>query len=420
MITVGLHRARTVGASSIFLLLWSRACERAPPSTMPRVQPEPNATRLHTARDNAPKESSLTNTISLTGQIVTKSQANQIWSQGNKPFTLLELMKYGRSMYMWMFIDDDVKGKREELLAEQNSIGLLSALMLTVTFSYFFALDGFDWDHIAIQWGSSNQSTVNMMYRGTGMSGENMARIHRDFLSIFSLVSTVFYILATVHSVLTIMMVSQLTGEVEPREFCEKMCVTNSSGIGFFLVGTLCLICFLLYHFFIFSWYVGTMIGTVVTLIVIVLVYVFGIIFRQQLALFEIKSNTYNSKPITLSLAELEKYVLQFCEAIGPDHCSAPGLTEFVRDRVTTARAEPNPEGDYTSASRVTFSVATQQTIELLASRVVAAYVHNTVESSTLTKEASAIGGLEKVIQARQKLIHEPHEHKELDDLDGP
>ena len=193
--------------------------------------------------------STLTNKVSLTGQLVTKSQASKAYIR--KPYTYCELIKYGRSMYQWMFLDDDVTGKREEIMAEQTNIGLLSALMLTMTFSYQFSVDGFDWAHIANQWGPSNTSTVNTLIRDdpNAWSGETMARLHRDILSCLALMSTIGYILSTCHAVLTIMMLSQLTGAIEPRQFGERLPVRNSFGMVSFLMGCSFLILFFFYHF---------------------------------------------------------------------------------------------------------------------------------------------------------------------------
>ena len=198
---------------------------------------------------NAMPSSTLTNKVSLTGQMVTKSQADKLYIR--KPYSYLDLLKYGRSVYQWMFLDDDVNGKREEIMAEQTNIGLLSALMLTMVFSYQFSIEGFDWEHIAVQWGATNESTVNFAIRGdpSAASGQFMARLHHDILSLLALMSIVGYILSTVHAVITIMMLSQLTGAIEPRQFGERVSARNSFGFGSFLLGSLFLLLSFFYHF---------------------------------------------------------------------------------------------------------------------------------------------------------------------------
>ena len=145
----------------------------------------------------------------------------------------------------------------------------------------------------------------------------------------------------------------------------------------------------------------------------IVIYYVMDINMHQQLTVFFIKSHSYQHKPTTLPVAVLDAYVLDFCSAVGPDHCSVGALSEFVRDRVACSSDPP------IKPYLVAFSAATEQTIALLSAKVLSAYMLADAEGSKIvqmtsdgerTAESHAAiqsGELADVVKARVKQVAE-------------
>ena len=148
---------------------------------------------------------------------------------------------------------------------------------------------------------------------------------------------------------------------------------------------------------------------------IVVIYYVMDINFNQQLTMFFIKSHSYSHTPTTLPVAVLDAYVLEFCSAVGPDHCSVGALSEFMRDRVACSSDPP------IKPYLVAFSAATEQTIALLSAKVLSAYVladaggskflQLTSDGETTAEEHAAIqsGELADKIKARLKQVAEGH-----------
>ena len=99
---------------------------------------------------------------------------------------------------------------------------------------------------------------------------------------------------------LTIMMVSNLNGAAEAQSFSERLGTTNAAGMYFFLLGALFTVCMLMYHFFIFASYIASMLIGVGVVLVVVLIYTFGVVNRHFLAVYQIKNKAYHSPPLTL------------------------------------------------------------------------------------------------------------------------
>ena len=373
----------------------------------------------------------LTDRVGLTGQTMVSKKQEKV-----EPLTFCQVLKTAYKG-QWLTLEDDIGSIRDALITEQVNIGLLSALILTITFAYQFEVQGLDWDYIELQWGPTNASTVNMAFRGkaSALSGQEMVRIHRDLLSCISMFSTFCFVLSTVHCVLTIIKVGELTAATEPRQFAEKLGFVNSAGLLFFLLGASFLIIFNFYHFFIFCSYVQTMVVGIVVSAVLTCVYVFGVQFRQQarlrrvcitahayadpphgppravssrvpqVALFAIKARSYRTLPRTLSTAELDAHALAFCRRVGPQHMDIGVFEEFVRDRTCT-------EGDG-GASAIVFSVGTRKAMGVLATKVSDAYVLATLAQSRLVEhhlETHAGDSADARLQPRSDL------HSALDD----
>jgi hypothetical protein len=322
-----------------------------------------------------PEKSTYMPMVSRTGQLVSKYQFHKV-----RPLTYSQVVTEGYKL-QWLTLQDDNNEVRAELNAEQVQIGLISALMLTVTFSYMFAIPGLPWDFIEMQWGNTNASSVNFMYRDspTALDGKEMVKVHRDALSLLSFLSSVSYIISTVHCVLTIIKISELTGAYEPRIFQDRLGRINSAGLFFFLSGSGFLIGFLLYHFFIFCSYVTPMIVGCICVFTIVLTYLGKVQTKQQVALFQLKSQGYRNPPTTLSIEDIDHYALSFENIFGGQHCTLRNLEEFIRDNL--APNEP---------SSILFSEGTRQILNLVSTRVVKKFVADNINKSRIVKRQEA------------------------------
>ena len=331
--------------------------------------------------------------VSLSGSLISKLQFAKPFIA--RDFTYCDTVRTGFKLY-WLGVNDDRASCRDDILTEQTNIGLLSALILTVTFPYMLAVADLDWDYIALQWGNSTDSTVNYLIRNAdAASGEDIARVHRDMLTILSLVASVGYLLSTIHSVLTIMMVSNLNGAAEAQSFSERLGTTNTAGMYFFLLGSMFTVGMLAYHFFIFASFVASMVIGIGIVLAIVLIFAFGVTNRQVLAVYQIKKKAYCSPPITLPIPHLEDKVIDFCKAVGTQHLRADVLAEFIRDREAAARSK---EGAVVAPYEISFSAATEKVIETLAEKVLDSYVAKVIASG----------------RKENQLKEEPKEEKEI------
>ena len=112
----------------------------------------------------------LTDRVGLTGQTMVSKKQEKV-----EPLTFCQVLKTAYKG-QWLTLEDDIGSIRDALITEQVNIGLLSALILTITFAYQFEVQGLDWDYIELQWGPTNASTVNMAFRGKASALSGQAR----------------------------------------------------------------------------------------------------------------------------------------------------------------------------------------------------------------------------------------------------
>lgn len=235
-----------------------------------------------------------------------------------------------------------------------------------------------------------------MMLRHAGAaSGEDMVRLHRDILTLFSLFSSVGFTLATVHAVFTIVMVSTLSGKSEALAFSQRMGETISAGLYLFLFGVLFFVLLLMYHFFIYCAYVTTMLAGVGALLVVILFYVFGVVLRQVHAVYNIQRTTLVTKPLNLPVTDLDAYVLEFCNnKPGAQFLSPEALADFIRDRESGKRHSHYPIRPY----EISFTPMTLKMIETLASKVLDAYVEKAIANSEVLESVSLKATTEGIV----------------------
>jgi len=315
--------------------------------------------------------SSLSGRISLTGQCITTEQASKPWVK--KDYTFYDTV-FTSWRGNWLELEDDLANRREQIIVEQTNLGLMSALLLTIAIPYMMGVQDLNFD-----------STVNMLTRESedAASGEDMARAHRDVLSVVSFLSFVGFILSTTHSVLTMLFLSQLTGVVEPRIFHERLGSLNSAGLLLFLFGVLFLMALVFYHFIIFASYVATILVGVISIGIVVCAYVFGVVMRQQNALFNIKRLSYTTAPTTLDHKQLDGYAVEYCNKkdLGPQTMTAANLEEFIRDRLANDKRK---DKSVSRPSEIMFSEVTTRMIEMYATKIVEACALQAIKDSPL------------------------------------
>jgi hypothetical protein len=341
--------------------------------------------------------SSLSGRISLTGQCITTEQASKPWVK--KDYTFYDTV-FTSWRGNWLELEDDLANRREQIIVEQTNLGLMSALLLTIAIPYMMGVQDLNFD-----------STVNMLTRESvtedAASGEDMARAHRDVLSVVSFLSFVGFILSTTHSVLTMLFLSQLTGVVEPRIFHERLGSLNSAGLLLFLFGVLFLMALVFYHFIIFASYVATILVGVISIGIIVCAYVFGVATRQQNVLFNIKRLSYTTAPTTLDHKQLDGYAVEYCEKpdLGPQTMTAANLEEFIRDRLANDKRK---DKSVSRPSEIMFSEVTTRMIEMYATKIVEACALQAIKDSPLLMSLSKAdeapdATLDKVIAEAKK-----------------
>mmetsp|Transcript_8548 Transcript_8548/g.25192 ORF Transcript_8548/g.25192 Transcript_8548/m.25192 type:complete len:240 (-) Transcript_8548:78-797(-) len=182
----------------------------------------------------------------------------------------------------------------------------MAALTVTISFPYMLELQGADFS----EFGSS-------------------AAFHEGFLSTCSLLSTVGFLLSTVHAVLSICFMGELTGDVEAAIFTDRLGLLNLASFILWLVGIGMLAITVFYHFVLFSHSDWSVIVAFSATLVLIALYV-PITFFQQKVLFDTKYESYRTPPQALTVEQVDEYAVQFCQSIGVTHISPEALTHYI------------------------------------------------------------------------------------------
>ena len=171
----------------------------------------------------------------------------------------------------WMFLEDAQEQCRDQFLMESTNSGVVSALLLSCMFSYMMTIPDMDWDIIAEQWGAATiwdsknstgdptgDSSLPVWIRFGVKSGEEVAKIHRDVLTLFSFLSFVTFLVACINSLIGTFMMGETTGDLEARIWIDALGFKAKSSFIFLLAGILWLAIVVLYHYFIYCYFVVT------------------------------------------------------------------------------------------------------------------------------------------------------------------
>ena len=295
--------------------------------------------------------------VSLNGRMVTPHQ-EKIKKKGFLG-TMIDLSKL-----QWMFLEDAAEQCRDQFLMEQTNTGIMAALLLACMFSYMMTIQDMDWEIIAEQWGPGNTSTVNMWYRGTGKSGEEVAKIHRDVLSIFSFAAFVAFLLACMNCIIGTFMMGETTGDLEARIWIDALGMKGKSSFISVLGGIIFLAVVVLYHFFIYCYFVLTMLlGVGFVLFLVALYMLLGFIPQMQ-DLFAVKEMTYQNSPIAPSAETMKRHLQSFCEDVGAKHIGPDILQEYMKFKYQKPSEPP-----------VVFTRCSIRLIEAMADEVIDSYI---------------------------------------------
>jgi hypothetical protein len=212
--------------------------------------------------------------------------------------------------------DGDVKAQVNN---EQVNISLVAALLFTVTTSYVFAIDEFNWAHVEAKWGAQT------------------ATIFHEFQLIIAFISSVTNVLATIVSVVILMIYGELDN-VEAGHFQQLMGLRQSVGFQFLMLSASLTGVMIIIHSVIFA-----IEGAITTAILLALfglcayVAVVHTMVPAMDVLYRIKFASQTSRPTTLPAAELAGHVRQYCAEFGVGVLSEQALLRYIaiaRDRV--------------------------------------------------------------------------------------
>ena len=312
--------------------------------------------------------------VSLNGRMVTPYQEKI--KRNNLMQTMMDSAKV-----QWMFLEDAAEQCRDQFLMESTNSGIVSALLLSCMFSYMMTIPDMDWDIIAEQWGAAtiwdspgknstgdstgDSSTLPVWIRFGVKSGEEVAKIHRDVLTLFSFLSFVTFLVACINSLIGTFMMGETTGDLEARIWIDALGFKAKSSFIFLLAGILWLAIVVLYHYFIYCYFVVTiLVGFGFAIVVIVGAYMFLDFFPMMQALFAVKEMTYQNSPIAPSAETMKRHLQSFCENVGAKHIGPDILHEYMKFQYQKPGEPP-----------VVFTRSTIRLIEAMADEVIDSYI---------------------------------------------
>lgn len=224
-------------------------------------------------------------------------------------FAHLYLMGAGAWLKLGDSDSDDVKSQAGN---EQVNVSLVAALLFTVTTAYLFNIDQLDWAFAEDKWGAYGASTWH------------------EFQLLVSFMASALNVLATLSSVVVLMINGELANNEEAAHFQDVMGLRQSMGFQLLmlsasLVGVLCVV-----HLIIFSY------NNIATWIMIPLFsfFVWATLLNSFVpaidALYKIKYAVHTTKPSVISIEQLGEYVERFCKEYGIDMLTQESVLNYI------------------------------------------------------------------------------------------
>ena len=173
-----------------------------------------------------PGENAATGKVSLSGRMVNGKQDQFLDASEMGMMKWMILMGKRAAKVAWLFLADDETQTKTDMVNLMQYMAFLAAFLTSICIAYMLGVPGMDWEYIANQWGcEGNHTTFDLGQKGNcdnSMSGEDIVRLHRDIVSVLSFGSTICFLLTMVHTVITMAMIQQTTGDVEAFRFKQK------------------------------------------------------------------------------------------------------------------------------------------------------------------------------------------------------
>jgi hypothetical protein len=316
--------------------------------------------------------------ISIEGRLVARK------NEGMKPIKMWQA-SYITGQGIWLTMGNDYPDDAKDTIdSEQNAVGLISALLLTVNTAY---LQGVDVEYFTESGG----------WLGV-FGGDDWEKIAYNLAYGCNLVGFAFTLLATIHSIFVMLVSYQMTGPVEASMLVGKMGLRLSFGFFYFLLGLIITAVGLIIHivtmFTEFFW-VPTFFGLVLGLPVCI--WVFSALFPLVYTMYFVKSQSYANAPMHLDMEEIEQYVAELIEKVGTSQLTENLVNEYIKERFACKDA----------AVPVTFTEVTKQCILGLTDKLIEMQVEAALEKSTLLEKMGKGELAEVVVESTLKQLAE-------------
>jgi hypothetical protein len=215
----------------------------------------------------------------------------------------------------------------------------VAALLFTVTTSYIFAIDEFNWPAVEARWGAQVSSILHDVQLG------------------ISFVACLFNILSTIVSVVILMIYGELDSG-EASHFQQLMGLRQSVGFQLLMLSAPMTGLMIIIHGIIFSTAITTTFSVLMAIFgVCVYVTLFQTMMPAMDTLYHIKFASQTSRPTTLSGAELSLHVQCFCAEFGVALLSESAVLRYIAlSRDSAARSASAAERSASFTQRVGLS----------------------------------------------------------------
>jgi hypothetical protein len=147
-------------------------------------------------------------------------------------------------------------------------------------------------------------------------------------------------IIASVHSIVTMLIIGETDGDMEAQQLLEEASKRISSGYAWFMSGILAFSVALIYHFALFNRYIETTIVGISAVGMLGGVYFMVLAVPQVQALHHVKSDSVKHLPLVVPASQIHEYAKALSRDVGIEHLSAPLLQQYIEQN---ARQQGGP-----------------------------------------------------------------------------
>jgi len=261
----------------------------------------------------------------------------------------------------------------DSITNEQNAVGLISALLLTINSAYLMGV-------------SSDMFMTSHGWPGEGIDGDNNLlepavayKAAFDVAFNCQLIAFVFTLLSTLNSIFVLLVNAQMTGPTESTMLLGRMGLKLSFGFFYFGVGLITTGVSLIIHIFtLCTWMWSSIIALGFILLVPVTLWLLKSLFPLVYNMYAIKAASYNNSPTHLTGDQIERYVGELIEKVGVYQLTESLAVEYLTERFRKEDSEVP----------VTFTIITQKSVSKLVEAIQDEVVSNAVDNSALVQKA--------------------------------